>query len=609
MSDNYRRKLTEGARHGWWLLSMLLMLVLLSFIVSSSTARLSFTIGSALLIPFFFLLTNLLANLKFLINVTRNKFSPSTDRPERPKASDLFWRLSEPQYLGWAIMYFGIVASINTGFSRYAALNPTGANPSFWALLDSSAPDITRASVIALLVVFFTQMQKHYESAVEKTKAAAEKAVEAAAKAEKVFQNAESLSPLVQGSVDTLQMGFNFLQQGTALITLREAFTTLYNSQKLSVFADVNQKISKHIGRLHGELLANRTDPFELATFATLYNSYLETEALSFAALSEQSITLDNDNHGPGRAENYGTTGIVLVTRFTNYALAVQAVVETLISLPKEKSDEYEFYTLLNRRPRQFFNIENSGADPFWSIKFIEDFCRRHHDEHVNYKRYFLLNRANDTEKERKELPNEWEVTQDLRSNILCHATGHQLPILWWKQNRALWKGDVLDENFFAVVTKYGRNYPISPPSYIIESPEKELDIDASDLTKVTTRTVRDVLKEYHNPEYPPRFLSFDTFERYDSFFGKEIPRDIFAIRDKQTHQWLLFMGTHSYGGSQAVTLLFSTKHRPLKNLTLDDNLSKILDTLFIGNPVELSSRGIRLYELGDTELREVNHR
>jgi hypothetical protein len=133
-------------------------------------------------------------------------------------------------------------------------------------------------------------------------------------------------------------------------------------------------------------------------------------------------------NDGWREGENPTPT---LRTWFPHYAAMVRRITESLLEYDEkgEANGRFEFYATIplrvNRGLSSFFNIGNSGADPLWSIEFLNEFLWKL-PENTQYRRIFLYGK-NKADFEQHRLACSDDLNSDKGKRILCCAFGDRL--------------------------------------------------------------------------------------------------------------------------------------------------------------------------------------
>jgi hypothetical protein len=488
----------------------------------------------------------------------------------------IFRGLFRFETLAWSFFVAGVVAAHTKAFDP---------PKEYYDHLNTAAPDITRTAVIALITLFFGQILKSYRSSINDTKKAAEASTQAAINASLAAHDAKEVADMIKEdliphSEQVADQGLEIAQSALETVVteieshrIRATLQKLYEKKRFALFHDLAGEIKEYVSRIHKEIyIDNEEDSvFEATAFIALYKSYLTTERLIFS-----------EDIPPGKS------GCQFVTRFVHYAKAVESVIETLHALEENR---YTFYTVLNRRPSQFFNIEGKGTDSAWS-DFL-DFGLRLTERNIHYSRYFL---ANDTYSQEhrtkewiKELYNRDQIREDLDSWILCSESG--LPILWEDKN--------LDMPTYHVIYDYvtTHNLALSPPSYVTHLAPENFDKFSS--VGLNWIKIKDALPQFHHKNLPPKFLCFDGYDKYEKFFGSHLPRDFFAVWDTKANNgnggWCLFIGTEgNYGTPSAVKLVFLSRVRAYHNFFNWEIIEKTLTTIFCEKDSQkLSDHGI----------------
>lgn len=510
------------------------------------------------------------------------------------------------EFLGWIVFVTAVSAALAIALEKIPAGSIlTG----YFRILNVASADLTRAAVIGVIVLFFTQIFKHFQAAIDKADRAA-KMAEAAmregrddlAKAREGLVKATGEIPKLS---ETSERTLGILESGHALLgtetisyriaqALRKASESL---NQLNQVRDLSTMLEEHVRRIGEEVVfsANivKDDPVDLVALSGLYRTYLMMEALNF------------------EGDETGRRGCRLSTRFAHYALAVRNIVEELEGCERGR---YHYYTMLNRTPEQFFNVENFTADMSWSVGFLEEFCRSHADPRkpVPYTRYFLACRG-DIPYERREPPKYYDVQMQLsESKILCvEETGR--PILWGPLEKEELKRE--NKNDLAetllpqkVVDELSRLEIVQTwvhPSYIIRNAEGaealEKEVAQKGIGGLILTPLKDVLVQYHWSPQSPRILCFASLSEYDNTFEHSpngaFPRDLFGIWDKKEERWRLFVGTMlGHGDPMAVTLIYATPTRAIKNLSWE-SLDKLMTQIF----------RLKGQSLSNTTLRNLN--
>lgn len=588
---NAEFRLREPVAHSWWLCVVLWAFLGAPLLTVSTTScfQALTNLCLSLFVPpavSFFILW-VAPSCVFFGYEAFSKASPGSKRPGCGARARLTGAgLARPELLGWMIWFAGTIVAVNSAFSA------TPDSSTYVAILNSASPDFARASAIGLIVIFFTQMLRHYQSTVDRLHDAAGKAHEAATNARQAVDASAKALPEIRDATERSLAAFRAVHADLKTRQYSEMIAKLLTDRDqvpeelVYVVAHLYEKIAEHTGQLHDELRATVEDPFQFLVFASLYASYLETESLTFFS--------DPTTETPAP----GTGSCQFATRFAHYADAVARIVELLTGLD---SNRYEYYTILNLRPKRFFNLRDGTTDLGWSTKFVNGFCRGHFTDRIPYTRLFLASDEGDPR--RWQLPSYDEVSEDLDSRILCG--GDRLPVLWEEGDR----GSALDVRIRECATN---DLHLKAPAYIIaRKRDTALDTVVAGLRNpdLQLRLIREVLPEYHNPSIPPRILAFSGSAKCEAFFGEHLPHDLFAVWDKRPESlgWCLWIGSLSSPGEpNAATLVFATRdaRNVLKGLTWNA-LERSLDVLFNkrNGATLMKNAGITLRGLDEKEI------
>ena len=181
MNQGFRLK--EHYAHWWWLCVVLwAFLVAPLFTVLATDHYQGLTnLGLSLLVP--------IAVFPFLpccLATLRRTLSPKGSRAPRwpgfgGRFLILLYGLVCPELLGWVIWFGGTIVAVSS------ALNSKQQGATFLAILNSASPDFARATVIGLIVIFFTQILTRYQLTADQVERAADAAHDAATKAKEAI--------------------------------------------------------------------------------------------------------------------------------------------------------------------------------------------------------------------------------------------------------------------------------------------------------------------------------------------------------------------------------------------------------------------------------------
>lgn len=597
-------KMRESAAHLFYIVVVLLImfsvpLAILSFPPDSWIYRralfVNFSLSFSLLFALFFLYCLLMV---FSGRLRAWAFPNSRSLP--PKLlNSTFNGLTRFETLSWTFFIAGVTAANTSAFDK---------SNEYWSHLNVAAPDMARAAVIAMIVLFFGQILKSYQKIVEKTedaakesKLAAEGASQAANDAREVANVIEEVlipktEQLVDRGIEIANSVLSTVMTEVDSVRIRNKLEELYNSNNFELFHDLTEELNEYVSRIRQEIYVPNEDNsiFEAIAFTALYKSYLNTERLIFLK-----------DMAPGKSS------CQFVTRFVHYAIAVATVVETF---HQQDKDRYRFYTILNRRPDQFFNIDNNRTDNEWANKFLQS-CLEHENKGIFYKRYFLVNDTRrggePTPDHRKEVeaPNWNDVYPTLDYPILCDENG--LPILWQDNS----DNPLIFQTIQEYVKAHSKELGISAPAYIIHKNQQDgKNFKEFNHMGLSWKSINEILPLYHNQkETPPGFLCFDGIEKYDLFFDNHFPRDFFAVWDSEDNDgkgdWCLFIGTEgNYGTPSAVKLVFLSRQRVHNPYFNWEKVKEKLTMVFLEKEkTELEKHGISKLNMNWNEEKYKN--
>lgn len=607
--------------HLWWLSLVLSEIFLLSWVViilqPSDQAVLKHLTLSALLPVVLFVFLHIL--------VQKHQQRPVTHPQLRRSVAELGWvlkaltwleDLTSPtlkwlfsrQYFAWILFFATSTAAICGALQHYPS-HQSGLT--YTVLLNEAAPTLTRAAVIALIVLFFLQILTSFDSQVQRVDSASKVAQNAAETAEFAARSAGEISDQLRDQQTELKQRFDallgaisanqlLLDGGHLIVTLREVATRRDLSDPTrAVFRDIHQDLKSLLEPLFHQLHMpeNRELDAPLLSLANLYSTYLKLEALNFE-------------------ENGGCR---FPTRFANYAFAVFRIVS---ALENQFPGQYEYFTILNRSPRQFFNLESGGADELWALFFLEQFCRGSLAPGIqgSYTRWFVSSKEKSTNpEERIEAPNYLEAKAEYEDSWILCSTGENRPIYYMTKER---RAELLtNPGFLAhvngmqiervlrhasphhltdrmgpLIAQYtkelregGGKAPQSPSrgafqgGFIVTDGVTKGSYEDDDLVPegLSFMELWKALDQYQHPEPQLSMLEFRTLHSYTDFFTQGFPTDFFAVRDLANEKWKLVIGTtFEYFNPMAVTLLYSDEYRQLVAPSWKD-LSAKLDRLW----------------------------
>lgn len=526
------------------------------------------------------------------------------NEPWLKRFSAFVYGMTRLEFFGWIIWVTAVLAGITSTFRHIKIEDEYSTFERYLAAMNAAAGDLILASIIGSIVLFFIKLLEQYQDAIVESQDAAEAAHKAAVSASEAVTNAQKITPglaaQVEKTLDIFQITSNVLEAETLshrlAVTLRgiaESNTALAQVRELSTrmvarIDQINQEITSSYS---GAVSPNEVDTFDLVSLSALYTSYLKVETMTF----------------DGEAADVGRRGCRLSTRYAHYALMVRSVVEALNKLDPSR---FEYYALFNRSPVHFFNPERPDADnPLanmtWTALFLEKFCRSHNQEYVPYKRYFVT--VDETQSEVHVPPMDLVTRGELeRWFILCNSKrGVLRPILWGEAAKVLMQSDAWTElaqdDMFAmaeigrdilpserseaVLSKIPVIQRLPDPSYIVLDSDDKKKVEQAvkqDLPELQFQPLRDVLLTYHSQTTPPEILKFESSSQYKEFFGKQIPQDLLAVRDKIDNKWCLCIGS-MVGSSDptAVEMIYMTEKRQLRHLSWE-RLTEKLTTLFM---------------------------
>lgn len=388
-------------------------------------------------------------------------------------------------------------------------------------------------------------------------------------------------------------------------------------NEALESYNKLQTKLEQHVNLLDRQFeeFMKISEETDLISFSTLYHTYLEVEALSFENLNTNKLG-----------------GSRFSTRFANYALAVQRIVQTL---NKVDINRYEYYTLLNRYPSQFFNLENHGADSTWSILFLEYFCRRYLNEKnakvPGYTRYFLVVDEPYRKQDRPEPPSMPAAVKEYNGSKILVLKKSKQPVLWLRNRGREWiesKRDlaelkilkeiidqVLPIDVYTCLNDFFNENNLTMSDGYILFDEKKIDsmkdmvnkFNEDIRAKVEFVDLKTQIDLYNHPKFSCKYLCFESLNLYKSTFelkDEDMPKDLFAVRDKKANKWLLCIGTlMGHWDPLAVTLLFITPNKELRNLSWNV-LKNRLDAFFLDNE-EREKIGAKLYNMDGTKVEQ----
>jgi hypothetical protein len=497
--------------------------------------------------------------------------------------------------LGWVVLWLGGLAAFVGAVSSVPA-QETRVLQRCWSAWNLASFDLTRAAVLSVITLFFLQILKVYENtlrgasiAAETSKSAASLAKEAAECATRSVHEGERMAQQVREVVDVGLMsitgGFAALEGETSAALMIRILRELKDPARITeVYSDVLREGGSYLRDLTQQFTgrSGEVDRAGLVAFCALFLTYLQQEALNF----------EKHDDSPG--------GCRFPTRFETYATAVRKIVVTLNECFPQR---FKYYTVLNRTPRQFFNLEDPGTNLLW-MEFLEEFCRRYLGETEGvpeYFRYFLA--CSEEMRDRKEPPYKPTVHEQYKEELILCAAASGHPIFWQKGEREELKKrlrDKLDillpEDVAADIRSLAAEHRWD--GYIVANSAQVNGLRPHLPTSTVFKALGEELLKYHHPSCPPMVLSYNTVEDYEKFFSKDImPRDLFAVWDTKENEWFLCLGSMmGHWDPLAVRLVYAERKRPLQNLPWS-TLDKKLNMLF--RERDKSSIGAVLHNMG----------
>jgi hypothetical protein len=495
-----------------------------------------------------------------------------------------FATLFRLELFGWIVWLTTTFTALSIALDRTAGV-PHG--PHHLELVDAASADLARGTVIGVIVLFFGQLLGKYKEAIEKADHAANNARTASSEAEKTAAAVKESLPRMQDQADRLLLIMQNVESVVRsshlqlqLVTFLQGLTKGADRAVLKHAAELSEALTTHLEAIHEQVTSTdpAADPFDFVTLTAVLKTYLDFESLMFP------------DGGPGRR------GCTLSTHFASYALAVRAVVTALEEIERNR---FRYYTILNRTLEGFFNVENHRVDPRWSIVYLEEFCRGHHKSSLPFQRIFLTSEddSHSTDSAYRLAPF-YKFKQQEHLKVLCDRSGR--PMLWVPSHREsasqLARQAGLEiasqiplQEQEQLLSKLAATNGWADPCYALGKFSEDTDraVIAELGDQIQQRLLVEVMRDYHSPSSLPLYFKFADQTAYDSFFGKYVPRDLFAVFDSKApkdKEWRLCMGTMAgHGDPIAVTLLFVTPDRPLRQLPWDVLFDK-LNRLFVRN-------------------------
>lgn len=247
-------------------------------------------------------------------------------------------RLFQVRYFAWIVFTVGLVAAI--------AAKLADPDISFSVFLDGFALDFIRLLIIWAIILFIVTLYGQHEE---------------------LFKATENLATAVKKefpeAVDALQKSEATTTFAASLVGLSVQINTLQamSQQSKGLKSEVTSQLSNYTKDLMTELTsAHRGSSVDDIAFGALLKHYLSIEQLNLKP------------HG-------GNSRYQFSSSFVSYTLAVREIVEQLAKpylVNGTYNGPYEFFTVLPRKPMNFFNLFNSVVPIGYSFNFVESFNR-----------------------------------------------------------------------------------------------------------------------------------------------------------------------------------------------------------------------------------------
>ena len=288
----------------------------------------------------------------------------------------------------WIIFSIGAVAVIGSHLESGAG--------TWQELLANVAPDLLRLLLVWAIVLFITKLFGRHEDIITETETMVRTLRQELPVARKVEEDALSTvkfaANLVRLSVDTQAL------KGMS-------------AQSRDLSAEVIGEWAKYTEQLVSELTSEKRKSEDQIAFAALLKHYLSMEKVNLEAQNGYWYYQFN-------------------SWFVSYTLAVREIVEQMVKpfLQHEKyTGPYEFYTILPRTTKAFFNLLNKVAPQDYSIDFLESFnrgflCRY---QVPYFRRFLYLGRWAKNSKFEDPIIPWWDDNDELKQRFIAACNGN----------------------------------------------------------------------------------------------------------------------------------------------------------------------------------------
>jgi hypothetical protein len=437
-----------------------------------------------------------------------------------------------------------------------------------------SSPQTLRILLIGLVVLFISKMYGTHQELVTET--------------EEVRQQIGKVRSELPEVNNSLFVSRNLFETASNLFQMRPDHRTLPKDLLKAVENDaglsgqltgLTGKLRFYVENTYSGLLPPKSKDidydFHLHTYLAMLSKYLEMEKLSFKESPSQFDCVYEYK-----------------TWFVFYALVVRATVEALPC----RWRNCQFYTILPRRPSQFFNILNSGTPLEWSTGFLEEFNRVFiRSNAIEYYRYFLTVQSDRFQDSIIPTWSSFRTDRDYSmvfvekkegEVVRCLIVEDEDDIVRESLNKinkacasALWNGQlqpfpqVTQMQPFPKVTQSGKRYLIVDRQNLDDIKKQHPALDSF------FARIGEAMTPYHKSKEHFKTLALHDkgyHGLYQSRQDTPIPKDLFAVREDGT--WKYCIGAFQEGGtSDTVTIKV---YRP--DCKLWPQINEALDLLFI---------------------------